>query len=150
MSKVKLVSNRYPDGEYAGQEITLPFVGTVKFDDDGSVEVPEDKADAVIEATLDSFDFHIPGVERDLEEDDAKLVAIKQEIAEFEKELKETDLAGLIEAAKEVEGFDISKAGSMTDGKLRKVILDAFKKAKLPAPKPRKPNAATRRKERNR
>lgn len=55
----KLISTKYTKGQYANQTITLPVVGNVVFDSDGNVEVPSDKAQAVLLATKDSFAFKV-------------------------------------------------------------------------------------------
>lgn len=58
----KLISTKYTKAQYANQTITLPVVGVVEFDQDGNVDVPADKVQAVLLATKDSFAFKVDRV----------------------------------------------------------------------------------------
>lgn len=53
----KLRSTKFTKGEYANQDIELPGVGVVTFDEDGNVEVPQNKVAQLLVDTKDSFAF---------------------------------------------------------------------------------------------
>jgi hypothetical protein len=63
MKTVKLVSKIYVKGEYAGSTCIFPTINEATFNQDGTLDVPEDKVEELIKWTKDSFDFIVQGQE---------------------------------------------------------------------------------------
>ena len=81
----KLVSTKFKKGEYANQDIDLPGVGVVKFNSDGSVDIPQEKVKTLLTATESSFGFVVAAV---TEQD---RVRAKEELAKAQQALEEAD-----------------------------------------------------------
>lgn len=125
---MKLISGKH-EKKYANQQVVLPVVGKVKFDEEGCLSIDDaDVADALISATEESFDFY---VEKELEEQvelkqenveskkpakNSKGKSKSSEINEIKKQLKQMSKEDLYELAKEAKLGSPEKIASMTDG----------------------------------
>jgi len=132
MSKTVTVlhSGKFTKGEYAGRKVIMPLIGTVQFNDDGTLDVEDSLVDEFISATKDSFDFS-DGIkaepkkkkkdepEEDDDEDDSGLEELKQQLADATTQ-------ELLELVKETD-IKPEKAASWTDARLRKELLKVLK-----------------------
>lgn len=113
--------------EYAGQTIIFPVVGEQTFSDKGTLEVETDKAEALILATKDSFDFY-----EHVSDGSNKVKSKRQELSEEEAKIKaDLDLlddTSLIELAKD-SGIEPSALMNMTNGKIKKELIKKFREA---------------------
>lgn len=126
---VNLISAKYRRGEYAGQTIHLPVVGNVVFNKDGSVDVEEDKVDAVIEHTRESLMLRRKDPKKGSENDPIVKKQIKED--QIREQLASLSFVQLVDLAKEA-GLDIHPAS--TDDKLRADLLKELLKEKEEAP----------------
>lgn len=125
----KLISKKH-GAAYAKQSIILPEVGEVMFDENGAVEVADDKLEAVIAATVDSFDFRKDGESESVSDDedakgkkDDKPEFTEAEIAEWTQMIKGADTKTLLEMASELKLGKPAKIAAYTDDKLRAELL---------------------------
>lgn len=122
----KLISQKYRNA-YAQQRVIMPVIGEVEFNEDGSLDVEDDKVEALVESTKESFDFQIEGdkSKKDKKEDTA-------EVAEWREHLAKATSEELLAMAKEADLGKPEKVAAMTDEKLRAELL---KKITAPAKK---------------
>ena len=125
----KLFSRAYK-GAYANQVLTMPVVGKVKFNHDGTLD--DDKHESLIKATADSFDFIVMDMTGEspatvtisgnsqLLQDDHQI-----RITEIEQELKQLKFKDLVELANNA-GVKIDK--DVTDSGLRHLVAVEIEK----------------------
>lgn len=127
----KLFSRAYK-GAYANQVLTMPVVGKVKFNHDGTLDVEDDKYESLVKATVDSFDFIVMDMigespatvtisgNSQLLQDDHQI-----RIEEIEQELKQLKFKDLVELANNA-GVKIDK--DVTDSGLRHLVAVEIEK----------------------
>lgn len=122
----KLISQKQGK-RYAGQTIVFPLVGELKFSEDGTLEVPDDNAEALIEHTVDSFDFIKEGVEKDAKEgaenEGGPEGADADAVKEWTDLINKASSEELLKMASELQLGKPEKIAAFTDEKLRKEIL---------------------------
>jgi hypothetical protein len=111
-----LISKKHPIA-YANQTLTFPIIGEGTFNEDGSLDVDDEKLEEFLHATEPSFDFKVKG-------------APKKEADVVDEETQETidainattDLNELIELAKEAE-LPADKLMEWTDKRIKKELI---------------------------
>lgn len=109
-----LISRKYPL-QYAGRKLNFPVIGDATFNEDGSLEVADEKVKEFIAATEPSFDFKVKGKVTKKDKEDEK-------VEETRKMLATLELPQLVELAKE-SGIVPAKMQNWSDDKIRKEIL---------------------------
>jgi len=120
---VNLVSAKYRRGEYANQTLTLPVVGKVTFNKDGSLDVEEQHADDIIEHTKESLMLRRKDPVKG-QENDPYFINQKR-IDSLTEQLSVLKLPQLVELAKEAK---IEINPQATDEKIRKDLLKELMK----------------------
>lgn len=120
-----LTSRTYNKKEYAGNTVNFPFIGVATFDADGNLEVEEVHLESFLEATKDSFNFKVVGVET---AKSGSQDAVDAELEEFKAQLdllSETDLLTLV---KESEDIALKqRATMMSNDQIKKALTDKYK-----------------------
>lgn len=140
MSKTTLVSRRYKKGEYAGQTVIMPHLGSVTFEDDGSLKLDSDiPIEDFLKDTVESFNFEVKSdkvkkevvskvkgkaKEEEQEEEEKEVDPGKaaQEKFELEEKLNEMTSKELLELAKDAKFINVDVA-AWSDKKLKKELL---------------------------
>ena len=104
---------------YAGQTVQFPVIGEVTFSQDGTVDVDEDKVEAFVAKTFDSFGFYEKGASKP----DALKQNQNEQYAELKEQLDALETEDLLLLAKE-SGLPPDNIAQMTDGRIRKVLLE--------------------------
>ena len=107
------------DNKYANATVTLPYLGDVKFNKDGSIDVDLDgeDLDQFIDATKDSFDFRSKVI-KDEGSDNSKSNVTKEQIEQAKEQLQKLTKEQLYSLAIDdlkLNGDDVAK---MTDKKI--------------------------------
>lgn len=125
MSEIKTVTltpSKVKPLAYASQSIIFPIVGEATFSERGTLEVPEDQSQALIDATVDSFGFYELVADGDTTKSKSKTQVISEEEGKIRAELDKLDSASLIQLAKD-SGIEQGKLLTMTDGKIKKELI---------------------------
>ena len=128
----KLISQKHRHA-YAKQSVIMPVIGEVQFNEDGSLDVADEKVEDFIAATKESFDFQPEGKskkkggKKDGEDDEET-----DEVKEWRAQLAKATTKDLLAMAKEADLGTPEKVAAMTDEKLREELL---KKLTAPAKK---------------
>lgn len=115
---MKLISAKYGK-KYANQELILPEIGQVKFNEQGQIEVDDEKGDAVIDQTKDSL--IMIKVEQLQNSTQAQISALQEEL----EQLKTPQLLELIKEA----NLDIppAKLAAMSNKKLIELLIKSYR-----------------------
>lgn len=130
---MKLTSQNYIKREYANQTVMFPIIGTVRFDNEGNLDVDDDKVDQFITATNDPFAF-APLDKKDNKKITAELALVEPEDMELRTLLDASGIKELAEMAMEVK-INLQDIANMTDAKLRIVLYNKIKELEKSQPK---------------
>lgn len=118
----KLISKIIKPSENANRTIILPLIGEVQFDDNGELEVEDDKVESVIALTTESFDFKVVGAPEPPKSEDDKEIEEYKELLEM---VSETELLELVRDC----GDPVlkEKAAAMSNEKIKKALIKLYK-----------------------